>query len=498
LQPNRYGHGDEEIRQVIGRLPEDHALVEATLRLRELLPDLENLLKEADSVSLDGVSASDKKTVSRDTLAYIRKTFAREARDESYDNVKAIPPNWLIPFLLVLMQLIPGALRIVGNRLSIARRNDHQGTTIQGYHFVVAMDATYSRESFASAVSSADHPISPYQIALIQEEIKPYRNLVIHHVKGMGLLGKSRSESMHKRVSALRSHLKSVHSDIQFIDHLATKEAGDGHWFADSRGSNRFQHVSALASFGTPFSDIGALAVQYQVLTGDKDVSRNSKGFSKYVSNSVQSETIQCPGRLRANRRTETVHYYAITDYDISFLRDAYPGCKLVEENAGDLCLDAADRATRTRWGILQAARSVAESGQRLTQQAIASTAAMSQSIISKVAKQCGGWKPLKKLLYYLLHGLGVCSTGDDLTDEERWLARDFLPLLQDDSYTTEQVITEVSQVAQSFGNKAFERILAYTPLHVKAYLTGRLFSILPIEFLDVFADTDMVLQGIT
>ena len=481
-------------------------------QLREIIslktdPDLESFFKllsigiadilagfgESDGIDLEeGLSAKDRKRMKRSIALANRKLRADQNR-AFREYARGIMPNWVLPFYRVFTSQRPGSLRVRNGVLEIHQPHTRLRETILSADVRVILDATVTRERVARALA-----ISPSEITVIRQKPKAVPNLNIVQVNGMGHLGGGdRSDSKKQRVAALQKALGEKHTSFKVIDHKRVKQDGQGHWFHDNRGSNEYQSVEAIALIGDPYNDLGHLLCQYESLTG-KETPLEDTGFQSFVREHLQAEEIQGVGRLRAViRPDEKLTVYAVTDQDMSYLKNRFPGAAFSQTEAFQITPDARTRSQRTHWGVVEAAKQVVESGAKLTQQAIAVAGQMSQSLVSKIAGQCGGWRMLKKLLYHLLNNLGLCSTGNDLTDEERWLARDFLPLLQDDSYTTEQVITEVSQVAQSVGNKAFERILAYTPLHVKAYLTGRLFSILPIEFLDVFADTDMVLQAL-
>ncbi|NJO26860.1 MAG: hypothetical protein HC874_04400 [Richelia sp. SL_2_1] len=84
----------------------------------------------------------------------------------------------------------------------------------------------------------------------------------------MGHLGKERSTLSQTRVAALKQELQQRHSSIKFIDWKCHKESADGAWFIDSRGSNDFCRVDALASIGIPFCNLGYLEILYITLTG--------------------------------------------------------------------------------------------------------------------------------------------------------------------------------------------------------------------------------------
>lgn len=461
-QDNYHGWGDAAIREIIGQQGQEYK--DALTLLQENAPDLEEILRNPDSVTLDGLSTSDRSGVSRATIKFLRDTVRQESYRKIYQQVQNLPSNWLVPLLEVLALTKQGAVRVKNRRLIIATKNTRQAQTIKGFDFTFLLDATANREILALYLD-----VDPSTIALIQEELPQYTNLIIHQITGMGLLGKERSNSVKTRVAALREELGLRHPDIAFIDHFCTKEASDGYWFVDNRGSNAYQNLSALASFGIPYQDIGALQQIYITLTGVRDVSRNAPGFSAFVNHLVQAEIVQYVGRLRANRRPSfQLTAYIVAEGDLSYLHSFYAGVTLVQSTAFEITPQAGTAVEVVRWSILQAARQLLDAGEKLTQKAIASLIGRNQGRISQVAAEMGGWKLLKKILVTLCNVLS-CRTANnfsplgnvELSSEERWAAQTYLPLIiTEAAQDSEQVVKEVVAVAQSTGWRMFERVL--------------------------------------
>ncbi len=488
-QETYHGYSDEMVRQYLGEIPDN--LPEIINQLETIAPNIEDLVQEPDSVNLDGVEGdacggrSQRKSVNRNTLKFIRGHLNKQATSETKRNIDNLPVRWLVPLLEVIGNLKTGALRVKGKKLIIGTNTTRQSDVLKALDFVFLMDATAKRQTVAKQLG-----VNPEEILVISEVQPDYSNLTIHQIKGFGLLGKDRSEPLKARISALRNELDQRHKGkIGYIDHLSEKSSGDGHWFVDNRGSNAYQELDALCSFGTPYQDIGALQQSYITTTGDRNVSVDSENFQDFVDEQVQAEVIQCAGRLRANRRPEeNLTYYVVSDKDLSYLMEYYPGCTLVQSIAFDITPLAGTDKQQTRWGILQGFKQLVAAGAEIKQKAIASIAGISQSSVSKTASEFGGWKTLKKILLALYSSLYRSSNNFDdvLSEDERWFIDKYFPLLKEDYPSNpEPVVKEVVTIAIVQGSQSFQRIMNGVRVDIKAWIIDSLISILPLEILD-------------
>jgi hypothetical protein len=248
-----------------------------------------------------------------------------------------------------------------------------------------------------------------------------------------------------------------------FGDWKVHAEDGDGQWFVNLRGSNEFRNASTMCVFGIPYQNVGHLQALYQTLTGDSaplDKETPHEGLQRFIEAHVQAEIEQAVGRLRAHiRPNEQLTFFFVGDYDLSFL-----GLPIEQVEAFQICQEAGTDAQITRWKILEAVRTLKSQRAKLTQEAIATLIGRSQELISKTAVAFGGWKPLKKILLALLNPLYSGSNNFlELTDDERWLAQSYLPIVLGEP--PEVATLEVGQIIQAYGISAFLRILmAATP----------------------------------
>ena len=490
VQETYHGYNDELIQALLGEIPTD--IPEIIAELETIAPDIEELVQQADSITLDGVDKSDRESVSRKTLKLIRSHLNKQAAQETYRNIENLPVRWLIPLLEIIGEIKPGALRVKNKHLIISTKNTRHVDVLKAFEFVFLMDATATRDNMAMQLG-----INPEEILVISEIPPDYSNLTIHQITGFGLLNKDRSEPLKERVTALRKELDLRHDgNIAYIDHLAHKNKGDGYWFVDNRGSNAYENKQAICSFGTPYQDIGASEQAYITLTGDRSVGKEDKAFQEVINHLVQTEVVQCVGRTRANRRTERVTYYVVSEKDLSYLADYYPNARFIKSDAVDICADAGTEIQQTRKGILTAFKQLVAAGvtdwQKVRQRVLAKAAGISQSWLSQVAqKYFGGWNSFKKLLLLLYNSLYRVNNNslEVLTKEEQWFIDEYLPLLkygcEDGGESAEMIIEDVITFSEHLGWQGFSRAVNAATIEIKAFLIACLISVLPQEIHD-------------
>ncbi|WP_236721526.1 PriCT-2 domain-containing protein [Trichormus sp. NMC-1] len=497
VEETYHGYNDELIRALLGAIPTD--LPEIITELETIAPDIEELVQQADSVTLYGVDKSDacggrshRENINRKTLKFIRSHLNKQAAQETYRNISDLPVRWLIPLLEVIGDIQPGALRVKNKHLIIATKNSRQVDVLKAFDFVFLMDATANRDNVAMQLG-----INPEEILVISEIPPDYSNLTIHQITGFGLLNKDRGNKLKERIAALREELNQRHDgNIAYIDHLAHKNKGDGHWFADNRGSNAYQDKQALCSFGTPYQDIGASGQSYITLTGDRSVGKENKAFQDVINHLVQTEVVQCAGRTRANRRTEEVTFYVVSDKDLSYLADYYPNARFIKSDAFDICPEAGTQIQQTRRGIFEGFKQLVADGvtewEKVTQEMLGKAAGISQEWISKIAnKYWDGWKSFRKLLLLLYNSLyrGNNNSLEILTQEQQWLIDEYLPILKQDrevgNESVEVVIEQVITFAEHLGWNGFSRAVNTACREIKAFLMDCLISVLPKEVHD-------------
>lgn len=428
------------------------------------------------------------------TEKFIDQELRRETRKEMHEAAKDLPLNWLPTFLLIMYYGQSGAFTFSRDKLTIHSKDSTHLDLAREAKANIFVDATLSRNLLALKLE-----IESSDILLIEEEKPNYSNLTIIQIAGMGKLGRQRADSMKdERIPALKSYLKAHHKDdIAFFDHKVYAEAKDGYHFRDNRGVNRFEGKSALASIGIPYSNIGALKAEFQLLYGYCPDEEGDEKFNAFVDEKVNGEIIQNCGRLRANRSDDQKTYYSIAEYDINFLSEAFPGATIKSQHITDFCIDAASSGDRTVSVVLSAIKDVMSSGQKLTQQVVASIAGVTQGTVSKIISKLGGWKKLKKLFHLLLESFNSTRNNfQNLDENAKWIAQQWFPELIDPPFDVPDplnVVSEVVNAAKAHGTKKFVDILTHTDFETRVGILACFIRILPDymqqEFLDINQD---------
>ncbi|NJL78337.1 MAG: DNA primase [Richelia sp. SM2_1_7] len=470
LTKERYAQDGKDLIEELGQLKTGGGLraLQAILR-----PSLE-FLAEKDGIDFNSKEAKDFKSL-RWVNRELEKSSAREAGKEFLD----LPLFWLVDFIKALIS--EGSIRYERCKLSIYKHNTKHCELASNAEFNLYLDATLTPEILRLKLGIEE------PILVVQQAPPEYTNLKIVQVAGLGKLGKQRSDSLTKRVEALKSQLKNNHPDLKGLEWKALSGDGEFNHFADGRGVNRFEDTSALASFGIPYQNIGELAAHYQVLSEAQIALNNpNDDFQLYVEQLTQAEIVQEIGRLRANRRPdEELTFYFCADYDLSFLAEHFSGATLIKVDAFAITPNAGTENQQNKLAILKAAKELVNRGAKLTQQTIANTAEITQGTISKIASQFGGWSPLKKLFPTLLDSLYSDwnnFNGAKNVDEERECIPElaaYLPTLASAEVSTLEAIEAMVEVLEVTGETIFRQLLKHLDVAVRGKLLGK---ILPID----------------
>jgi hypothetical protein len=134
----------------------------------------------------------------------------------------------------------------------------------------------------------------------------------------------------------------------------------------------------------------------------------------------------------------------------------------------------------------MKAIATQAKSGGKLTQDAIANLAQVSQGWVSKFFAGLGGWRVWRKIITSLLKTSYKTSnnfemTLEKLTEDERWIAQECLSVLvsalEDNPL---EVAENVAALALGYGSAAWSRILGTADRNVVAQLLGMMLLVTP------------------
>jgi hypothetical protein len=487
-----YGFSDANVLGMLGNIGTIAQVIPQIIDWESNLDDLEFLEQEPDGVDI--------KTVDKPLRAAARfasKKLRRQSYKDTSTELDSVAVRWLATFLQIWQRSDSdwrgGSFRLQNGELTLYWRDRRHSDLARAMKWVVYMDGTARREQLARV-----QDIGPKTILHIEHKAPDYSNLKIIQVSDLGLLGKQRSDTAERKVQSLKRALAQKHTGIGFIDWKSSKheEFGEGFWFADSRATNRYAKVPALASFGVPYVNLGELQALYQTLTGRQvnlDKAEPDVEFQSFVDCHVQSEIVQAAIRPRSHLRLgEEIPYYFIADYDLQFLKDALPGVTIEQVKASDITLDACDTLERNLLGILRGLSATAAEGVKQTQAAIAQFGEMTQGQVSKVLAQVGGLDRLKKIFQTLLESPIAFGIFSELTPDEQFLAREFLKMALQDHRETgepEQLVVDVARIIQACGWESWRRMISALPSEVHIALSAQIVRLFSPEWRQKLAD---------
>ncbi len=175
----------------------------------------------------------------------------------------------------------------------------------------------------------------------------------------------------------------------------------------------------------------------------------NDPEFREFCRSRILAAYHQAIGRLRAHRRPgQKLKVYILADYPLDF------PVQLVK--ASLITLEAATKTERVEMAIRGAVQQLYDSGQKITQQAIAAITGYSQQYISRK----------RFLLQMLLSPTNsICSKNGEPPpdpDEVRWQGQTYFPMLAKESPNDR--LLGVLNTLEAYGTNGFQNIWDATP----------------------------------
>lgn len=399
----------------------------------------------------------------RELYQRINRSQFRDVSQRVNALLDSVPNQWLIPFLEVWSELVPGALRVNGfGELFVTLKDDRHNEILNALKSRIYLDAT-ATPSILSLYRQT--PMS--EILWIAQDLPEADNLTVVWVQGLGLAGKQRSNSCNTRINALLTELRAQYPDLTVFDWQGRKAEtnADGHWFSDyTRGTNEFSDRSAIAAVGLPMPNTGTFYDLWLTLTQSPEL--EALPFQEFYTHQIDAEILQAIGRLRATRRRgEKLTFFLIGDANQSrsatyqlpeFLNS-------VIQQARDITINAANPTERTWITISELVkRWWSKTGELPTQNEVEAESGISQSSISKIAQQfIGGWKQLKKIFMSLLDPCRQWNIFEPVPQEVNAIAQTFLPAIA--QLPSEVAAEELSTLLKSIRWHDWQLIAAYT-----------------------------------
>ncbi|MGB3401169.1 MAG: hypothetical protein WBA77_00600 [Microcoleaceae cyanobacterium] len=429
--------------------------------------------------------------------------------------------NWISPLLKVLSGSKQYSLQIKNDILQITKPFRRHQNIVKGFGFSVFLDATLSVADLKQKLN-LDTPILE-----IQQTAPDNSNLTINVIKGLGHCGKQRQskrkvngkyilyESAYSLSNRIRAAIEKIYKrhqgqSIAIIDHKTFEKEYDnliqqniinkfGYWYRDTRGTNRFLDTEVMINVGKPTPNLGDLAAQWQTMTRHIVLPTQLTGeYGAWVTRQIVAEIVQDIGRLRAHIRPHqsltSWHLCNLDNDEIEAIKRAFPGATINIIVAYDLVPEAANKGEQTRRGVIKAIWQGVEAGVRRTTTEIGTDVGVSRSRVSRVVNELisGGLKHFYRvceILYKAINSKTHTLEELNLTDEEQWIAREYLTAIVADleakAISASVALTDVANVAYYYGETAFKRILAATPLQTLLKLCSAVVACLPEDALN-------------
>ena len=207
--------------------------------------------------------------------------FQAEAKREAKAQIEAFPTN-VLPHLLRGWYFGEGAVRIKFHNVFVTYRDERFSNVLKHCQNVLLLDATPHYERIGLLLG-----IDPEEILEIQEERPELGNLTVYQTYMEGLGTQNISDLAKTRVAAYRNHKQEQNSDAKFLGFKKWQQwhEEEAWWFNHNIGSNKFQGITDLTLFGTPYCNIGAVQDELRALLG-KGVGSREVGNRKGVGSS--------------------------------------------------------------------------------------------------------------------------------------------------------------------------------------------------------------------
>lgn len=448
-QSNRYGIDGKVLREkILGLIPSD---IDLNRLKSALTPDLSFL----DPISEMGESIADMPIAVRWAFAESDRNLAEKAENEALK-------QWLPEFIDSLQG--KGYLSLNHGVLSVSFPDERLQAIIGEAAKVIFLSATESIENLEARTG--------LKIDLISTGGDIPENIRFIQVIDLGRMGINRGEGQKRRSKAILDYYRQDDPDntafIRFQSHC--KDDGDEtslRHFVNSQGTNAIDGVTRLIIDGLPCPNLEAMRHDYAISTG---LNPYGEDFDRYVHHRTLSIIKQEIGRLRANRyRDRRFEVVLLTDYDFMVL---IPPSQLRQCKAHEITPDAESVSERTNRLILKAANQLWETGQKVTERAIASLSGLARTTINRAREF------LDEILATIAKSnpYSKCGQAETLTQTELDLindATDYLAAAGEDS-----LLTEFESLLEVFDRNQWTTLWGFIPIPVRDKLLNQLLAI--------------------
>lgn len=448
-QSNRYGFDGKVLREkLLGLIPSD---IDLNRLKSALTPDLSFL----DPFSEMGESIADMPIAVRRAFSEKDSSLAEKVENETLK-------QWLTEFIEALQG--KGYLSLNHGVLSISFLDSRFLAILNEAAKIIFLSATESIENLEARTR--------LKIDLISTGGGIPENIDFIQVIDLGRMGINRGEGQKRRARAILDYYRENDPDntavIRFQSHC--KEDDDQtslRHFVNSQGTNAIAGKHRLIVDGLPTPNLEAMRHDYAVSTGDDPF---GEGFNRYVHHQILRVIKQETGRPRANRYPDRIfEVVLLTDYDFSGL---IPANQIKQIKAHEITPLAESVSERTKRLIGEAVNRLWESGQKITERAIASLAGLARTTVHRA----------REFLDEILATIAIsnpyskCGQAENLTQTELDLindATDYLAAAGEDS-----LLTEFEALLEVFDRSQWSTLWGFIPIPIRDKLLNQLLAI--------------------
>jgi len=448
-QPNRYGFDGKVLREkLLGLIPNDIDLN----RLKEALqPDLSFL----DPISEMGESIADMPASVRKAFSEKDSNLAEKAENEALK-------QWLPEFIDSLRG--KGYLSLNHGILSVSFVDERFLAIINEAAKIIFLSATESIENLEARTG--------LNIDLITTGGDIPENINFIQVIDLGRMGINRGEGQKRRSKVILDHYRETDPNntavIRFQSHCKDEDDQTSlKHFVNSQGTNLIAGVTRLIIDGLPCPNLESLRHDYAVSTG---LNPYGEDFDRYTRHRILSIIKQEIGRLRANLYPDRIfEVVLLTDYDFSGL---IPPNQIKQVKAHEITPDAESVKERTNRLIGEAANRLWETGEKVTERAIATVTGMARTTINR----CRAFLDEILATFTISNPNSNCGQAENLTQTELDLindATDYLAASSDDS-----LLTEFEALLEVFDRNQWAALWGFIPIPIRDKLLNQLLAI--------------------
>jgi hypothetical protein len=285
-------------------------------------------------------------------------------------------------------------------------------------------------------------------------------------------MGINRGEGQKRRSKVILDHYRETDPNntavIRFQSHCKDEDDQTSlKHFVNSQGTNLIAGVTRLIIDGLPCPNLESLRHDYAVSTG---LNPYGEDFDRYTRHRILSIIKQEIGRLRANLYPDRIfEVVLLTDYDFSGL---IPPNQIKQVKAHEITPDAESVKERTNRLIGEAANRLWETGEKVTERAIATVTGMARTTINR----CRAFLDEILATFTISNPNSNCGQAETLTQTDTDLINDATVYLE--AASEDSLLTEFGNILEVLDRNQWAALWGFIPIPIRDKLLNQLLAI--------------------